>query len=264
MDKLFSIKDFAAFTGVKQSTLRYYDEIGLLSPACRGENNYRYYEPQQIFILNFINVLIDIGVPLAKIKDLMDTREPETVLELLNQQELELNKKLHELRSAFSIIQTYRKNIYSGIHRENEEMSVQELPETSVILGTQNDWTNQQTFYKPFINFCKMAKRVRINLRYPIGAYHSDFASFLEAPGKPHRFFSQDPVGNSKRRAGKYLVGYKYGYYGEFGDFAQKMASYAKEHNLNLIGPVFVKYVLDEVSKIKHEEYLAQIMVRVE
>ena len=72
---LLSIKAFAKYTGAKQSTLRFYDEIGLLSPSERGEeNNYRYYRPSQSMTLSFINVLIELGVPLADIKEMSDGR----------------------------------------------------------------------------------------------------------------------------------------------------------------------------------------------
>ncbi|MCL2739971.1 MAG: MerR family transcriptional regulator [Oscillospiraceae bacterium] len=260
---LFSIKDFAAFTGMRQSTLRYYDEIGLLTPICRGKNNYRYYEPYQIILLNFINVLIDIGVPLAKVKDMMKGRNPQGILELLNQKEADLNYKFNEIRTAFSIIQTYRENIQSGINQEEEDICVRDLPEANVVFGEKNDWSNQKSFYEPFIKFCNRANRLRINLRYPIGGVHNDMISFLEAPGQPHRFYSLDPLGNSKRRAGKYLIGYKRGYYGEFGDFPLKMQAYAKENNLIFKGPVYAHYLLDEISIKENEQYLAQIAVRV-
>ena len=113
------------------------------------------------------------------------------------------------------------------------------------------------------MNFCNSADDYRINLRYPIGGYHYDIDSFLNAPGQPDKFFSLDPLGNCTRRAGKYLVGYTKGYYGEFGDLPQKMASYAQEHNLVCSGPVYTVYLLDEVSVTKPDEYLARLSVSV-
>jgi len=40
---MFSISDFAKYSRTTRDTLLHYDRIGLLSPATRGENNYRYY-----------------------------------------------------------------------------------------------------------------------------------------------------------------------------------------------------------------------------
>lgn len=40
----YTIKEIADLAGVTTRTMRYYDEIGLLSPASMGENSYRYYD----------------------------------------------------------------------------------------------------------------------------------------------------------------------------------------------------------------------------
>jgi len=260
---LLSIKEFSKFTGVSQSTLRYYDEIGLISPISRGENNYRYYVPFQIILLNYINVLIDLGVPLSTIKDMNKCRTPDNVIDLLSRQEGKLDHQMHELRTAYSIIHIFRKNIQNGLTAAAGEVAVKEMGGTRYILGPKADFTNTKSFYKPFIDFCNSATEYRINLRYPIGGYHDSMANFLKAPGQPDRFFSLDPLGNCAGKEGKYLVGYRRGYYGEFGDVPQKMAAYAEEHNLAFSGPVFVLYLLDEISMIEPEEYLSRITVGV-
>ena len=260
---LLSIKNFSEFTGIKQSTLRYYDEIGLLSPVARGENNYRYYTPDQIIVLNFIKVLINLNVPLSTIKDLLINRTPESILELLGQQEIKLDAQLHALQTAYSVVHTFRENIQAGLLADISKFSVRVLEETSVIIGDTNTFDETGIFYKPFIEFCNKAEEKRINLDYPIGGYHESFDAFYKTPGQPDRWFSLDPRGNYKRQAGLHLVGYTQGYYGVFGDLPQKMVDYAQAHDLMIHGPVFVIYLLDEVSMIDPSKYLAQITVGV-
>jgi len=262
---LLSIKEFSEFTGVNQSTLRYYDEIGILPPAERGENNYRYYIPYQIIKLNYINVLVDLGVPLSVIKELNDTRTPESVVELLSRQESELDAKLNELRTSYSIIHKFRNNIQDGLMVHEGLIRLEYLDETRYVPGGLNDvsFKTDVSFYSAFIKFCKSADRRRINLRYPVGAYHEDISGFLKTPNRPDRFISMDPLGNSIRPKGRYLVAYKRGYYGEFGDIPQEMADYASENSLVMKGPVYVVYLLDEISIAEPEDYLARISVGV-
>jgi len=262
---LFSIKEFSNFTGVNQSTLRYYDDIGLLTPAERGENNYRYYTPFQIIKLNYINVLIELGVPLSVIKDMDVNRTPESIIELLSRQEDKLDYKLNELRTTYSIIHTYRKNIQRGLAVYDGLVRVEEIPDFRFVLGHLNnfDFKNHITFYKEFIRFCQAADDHHINLRYPVGAYHNDMFSFLQVPNRPDRWYSLDPFGKNICPAGNYLVGYKRGYYGEFGDIASKMADYAAERKLKCRGPVYVLYLLDEISITEPDEYLSRICVNV-
>jgi DNA-binding transcriptional MerR regulator len=261
---LLSIKEFSEFTGVNQSTLRYYDEIGILS-ASRGENNHRYYAPIQIIKLNYINVLVDLGVPLSVIRGMNESRTPESVIELLNQQEIKLDYKLAELRTAYSIIHTYRKNIQEGMMAQDGVIRIENMDETRYILGRLNDvnFKTDETFYEGFIRFCRSAPKRQINLRYPVGAYHDNINTFIEMPGRPERFFSLDPLGNSMLSAGKYLVGYCLGYYGEFGDTAKKICQYAQEQNLVFRGPVYVIYLLDEISRTESNQFLSKIFVSV-
>jgi len=261
---LLSIKEFSDFTGINQSTLRYYDEIDLLPAALRGENNYRYYAPFQIIKLNYINVLIDLGVPLSVIKDMDKQRTPENVIDLLRKQEVKLDYKLSELRTAYSIIHTYITNIQNGLMVEDGTVRVEKLEAAHYVLGGLNDFTkNNDTFYEEFIRFCQNANKRRINLRYPVGGYHENIDSFMKSPGRPDRFFSADPLGNSTRPEGNYLVAYNRGYYGEFGDMPQKILDYAQDHDLVFKGPVQIIFVLDEISIPEPGQYLSRFIVGV-
>jgi len=259
---MLSIKDFSEFSGVSQTTLRYYDEIGVLPPAMRGKNNYRYYTPMQIIILNFINVLIDLGVPLAKIKDVSEHRTPQIMVELLGTQEDILDARLHELRTAYSILHTYRKSIQTGLLADENFIGVKEMNEVKLVEGPQNDFRDSESFYLAFIAFCNSAEKHRINLRYPIGGVHDSMEGFLQAPSEPHRFYSLDPCGNTTRPGGKYLVGYHRGYYGQFGDLPEKFDKYAKDNGLIYTGPVYSHYLLDEVSVANPHNYLSRVIVR--
>ena len=260
---LLSIKEFSDFTGVSQSTLRYYDEIGLLPPAVRGDNNYRYYVPFQIIKLNYISVFVNLGVPLSTIKEMDADRTPESVIGLLGRQEGKINYQLYELQTAYSIIHTFRENIQAGLSVRDGEMGIEELDESHYVLGRTNNFIEGDTFYEEFVRFCQTAEEYRINLRFPIGGHHDDIDSFMRVPNRPDRFFSQDPLGNRVRPGGKYLVGYRQDYYGEFGDLPERMAGYAEEHNLVFKGPVHVIYLFDEVSMTEPGQYLSRISVNV-
>ena len=48
---------FAGFCGTTKETLRHYKDIGLLSPAHRGENGYFYYDVEQFYDFYAISIL---------------------------------------------------------------------------------------------------------------------------------------------------------------------------------------------------------------
>ena len=260
---MLSIKEFADFTGLPESTLRYYDKIGLLSPELRGENRYRYYTPVQAFTVEYLKVLIKVGVPLSTIKDMYKHRTPEGVLALLTRQEQKLDAQLHDLQRAYSILHTYRNTIQAGILADEHEIAVHTLGEAPIVLGQLTDFSKTDTFYIPFMAFYNTAHENKIDLHYPIGGYYQDINIFLKTPAQPTRFFSLDPRGNSKRNAGEYLVAHHKGYYGEFGELPQKLVAHARAHRLTFSGPLFITYLLDEISVADHKNYLSQIVVGV-
>lgn len=263
MKEFLSIKEFSKLSGIESSTLRYWDDIGLFSPAKRNpENNYRYYSPQQIIAVNFITVLSGLQIPLKTIDEIRNGRRPENVVELIEQQERQLDKEMLKLRERYSIIHVRRDLIKEGMMADAAELTVRELPEMALIIGADTNF-KEETFYEPFMRFCRQAESLRINLSYPIGGRHGSMEAFLKAPGQPEQFFSIDPSGNSRRVKAKYLVGYKHGYYGEFGDLPEKMVAYAQEHGLTFSGPVYAYYLLDEICLEDPSKYLSQVCVAV-
>ena len=49
------IGDVAQRSGVSAKTIRYYEDVGLIRPAVRGENGYRNYSNRDVEILRFIH-----------------------------------------------------------------------------------------------------------------------------------------------------------------------------------------------------------------
>jgi len=257
-----TIKEFAAFSGIEQTTLRYWEDIGLIDPAERNpENNYRYYSPVQQSTVNFISLLSSLGVPLKTIGEIKNQRTPESILALLEQQENILDMELHRLRESHTIIHRLRGMIKAGLEAETDQISVQRMEDAHYVLGPRNEWGEEPSFFETFMLFCKEAPRLRINLNYSIGGLHESVEAFLRTPGQPDFYFSIDPTGYDKRPAGDYLVGYARGYYGELGGLPQRMTAYAEEHHLTLHGPVRVIYLHDEICMRQQDQYLARVII---
>lgn len=261
---LLSIKKFSAFTGIEQSTLRYYDEIGLFSPVRRERNGYRYYSPMQIITVNLISVLGSLNFSLKHIGELKEQRTPESVMDLLEQQEFELDRELRRLRKSYSVIHVFRKLIREGLLADADKITVNTMKEMRIVLGSPNHFEEgEKDFYRNYIRFCEQARTFRIDLDFPIGGRFESMESFLQSPAMPTHFFSIDPSGHDKREAGRYLTGYTRGYYGEMGDLPQRMKAHAKTNQLAFSGPVYVVYLHDEISVKDPGNYLSQIMVQV-
>jgi DNA-binding transcriptional MerR regulator len=68
---MLKIGEFSRLSQTPVSTLRYYDDIGLLKPvSVDGFTGYRYYSADQLPTLNRITELKDLGLSLAEIVQL--------------------------------------------------------------------------------------------------------------------------------------------------------------------------------------------------
>lgn len=82
------ISEFAKITGIKRANLIFYDQIGLLSPEFRGENEYRFYTHRQLSSAYLISGLRSVGVSIKEIKQYASNRTPLKMIELFNKKNM--------------------------------------------------------------------------------------------------------------------------------------------------------------------------------
>lgn len=73
MENNHSIKQTSEILCIPKDSLRYYDKIGLVSPK-RGENNYRYYDDQDLLDLRYIEVMKFCSFSLSEINELLQLK----------------------------------------------------------------------------------------------------------------------------------------------------------------------------------------------
>ena len=256
---LYSISQFAKHTGIARGTLIFYDDIGLFKPFARESNKYRYYSPTQLMTAKVLNALRDFGVPLKRIIELNEQRTPEITLELLKEKQEEAEEAVRRAQSVCRVISTFRKLIEHGRTVDEKIISIQESDEIPLTLGIVNDFQGSPYYFNAFLESRREFKERGIDLNYPIGGYFNDMDTFLASPSRPSRFFSLDPAGGDKKKAGRYLIGYTIGSYGQVNDLPERLAAYAKEHRLAFEGPVYNTYLLDEMSVMDHNNYLLEV-----
>ncbi|GGA27432.1 MerR family transcriptional regulator [Psychrobacillus lasiicapitis] len=69
---MYSIGNLAKLSNSTVRTLRYYDEIGLLTPSQLSEGGHRYYEEQDVIKLQYIKILKEIGFSLITIREMLE------------------------------------------------------------------------------------------------------------------------------------------------------------------------------------------------
>lgn len=99
MKELFTIGQMSRLFAVKISTLRYYDQIGLLKPAYTDpDSGYRYYASPQFERLNTIKYLRALDIPLEKIAAFFAHKDALHLLRLLTEQQQIIRQQMAQLQ----------------------------------------------------------------------------------------------------------------------------------------------------------------------
>lgn len=101
MDKknLFSIGDVARLFHLSVSSLRHYEDVGLITPEyIDPDSGYRYYSSRQFEALNSIRYLRTLDMPLTEIADFLGNRDVERIEEKLLSQKQTVIAKQEELK----------------------------------------------------------------------------------------------------------------------------------------------------------------------
>lgn len=96
---LFPIGEVSKLFHISVSSLRHYENIGLLTPEhVSPDSGYRYYGTEQFEVLNTIRYLRALDMPLTEIEDFLKNKDIDRIEEKLRQQKQAVLKKQQELK----------------------------------------------------------------------------------------------------------------------------------------------------------------------
>lgn len=114
------VKEVAELTGISVRTLHHYDEIGLLSPGRRSESGYREYSDGDLETLQQILFFRELGFPLKKIKDVLNSRSFDRKEALILQKKMLLEKR-SRLDQMIHLVEKTIQHAEGEIFMTNEE-----------------------------------------------------------------------------------------------------------------------------------------------
>ncbi len=126
MKKYFRIGEISKLYHIGPDSLRYYEELGILTPK-RGENGYRLYCIDDIWRLNVIRDLRELGFSMERIQKYLENRTLDITQQLL-QEELEI---IQQRMETLSIL---RKNVNQRLEmiRQAKESAINEVVEKNI------------------------------------------------------------------------------------------------------------------------------------
>lgn len=123
---MYQISTFSKLSNTSIQTLRYYDNLELLTPKTIGKyNNYRYYTKDQLLILKKIKKLKSMGFKLKDISQIINRYDEKFLILHKIELQKEVNNKLKSIKEIEEIIdkiknkkQNYNQELVNLINQE--------------------------------------------------------------------------------------------------------------------------------------------------
>ena len=118
------IGELEARSGASRHTLRYYEQIGLISPL-RQTNNYRVYTAQTLQDLDFIQRAQSMGFSLGEIGEILDAQRNKLIdcadgAKLIEKKMAEIKLKIANLQSIYRYLDEERANLEASAAKQLE------------------------------------------------------------------------------------------------------------------------------------------------
>lgn len=118
---VYTVTNLAKISGVSVRTLHWYDEVGLLKPAYYGSNGYRYYEEEQLLVLQQILFFKELGFELKQIQSVLRRSDFDKMVALSSHRKV-LQKGLERTKQLIKTIDKTIEHLKGTKKMKEQEM----------------------------------------------------------------------------------------------------------------------------------------------
>ncbi len=280
--ELYTIGQVSGLCNIPIQTLRYYDEIGLLTPyKVDAQNNYRFYSKNEILSLNIIKHFKASGFSLEDIRELIKGQDISGLLMKLEQKLQETHQKIQELNYLKEKLETDIENLKVSrefsdfLIRKGEDpgergFELKTLPAFPVLFTRYRCPNNPASYIKRYSELGLIMEKYGLFRVGPLMAvFYDDYNQFDYNNADIEVCFPV--VGNLKecpsiRTYGGFLgvtLLHK-GLYSRMPESYGAALEWIEKKGLQFVGPATEKYILDATSTGIEENYVTEIILPVQ
>jgi DNA-binding transcriptional MerR regulator len=209
--------------------------------------------------------LRNLGVPLKEIMKFLEHRTPESVISLFEEQSKHIDRNVKKMVKAKKLLLTLKTIIEEGLAADEHSITAHWAEEESILLGPQIDYSTGKSIEEATLDFYKYCGDLDkdMDLNYPVwGVYSAERLMRHDWVG-PDKFYFKMPDAPDRKPEGLYVTGYTRGDYGQSDELYRRLTAYIEEHDLEICGPAYETYPLNEISIVNSRNYLMRISITV-
>ena len=261
--KYYKIGEISRLYKISSDILRHYDKIGLVSPDFIGENGYRYYSKKQIWKLNNIRNLRNIGVGLEDIKEFLDERNVSSANDIIEFQLEKIEDKIKKLEELKEELTSKLENIeFFKTFKDFNKPILKFIPKRKFLRSKGNfkqDWEidfelkilNEKTEYDS--DFILTNNEIGATLSKE-NFLKGEYSTFSET-------FIINDVKGEMMEEGYFLTIVFRGSYKESYKYYEILKKYILENNLEVIGDIYEIYHIEIHITEDENEYITEIQI---
>ncbi|HAP5435608.1 TPA: MerR family DNA-binding transcriptional regulator [Enterococcus faecalis] len=133
MEKNYTIKDVSELLNIPKSTIRYWDEQGLISTTRNEENGYRTFDLEDLFKIYDIDFYRKMGIP---IKDMLNLykKTPTDLYAAMEATEEQLGQEIKRLQHKYKEIKKRKLHLHALIDLETLVFSDEPIPFDKIVV----------------------------------------------------------------------------------------------------------------------------------
>lgn len=265
--KVFTTGEFAKMHQINNRTLHYYDNIGLFSPAFRGENGYRYYTYLQSPNLEMLLAMRELNMSIEEISSYIDSPSSGSLQHILQKKTAEIDDTIKRLKQLKLLLEKKETQIVFSEKVVLDQIELVTIQKESIFLSSKFANDHEEDYLEILTKHMQEVKNHRLfNQRYgtmlsieKIREENFDvydyYYSIVEEKQKNEHIFLKP--------AGKYIQLFSKGNWEQLPSVYKKIKKFAKDNGLKLIGYAYEEGI-NEMAISDLNDYITQILIRYE
>lgn len=169
-ERYYSIGEVSELCNISRKALRYYEDLGLITPDKKGLNNYRYYSRNTILLIPIIKYYKQMGFTLDEMKNLVAGCDYSTLLNQFNKKVREFEGLEKEIYNQKVFVTDWYNLISEAqfvIENDMQEVSVK-FKETQELCAMPYDFTGDYAEATINIEFTMFLEKHDLQITGPV------------------------------------------------------------------------------------------------
>ncbi|MDR0884957.1 MAG: MerR family transcriptional regulator [Clostridiales Family XIII bacterium] len=269
-EEYYSVGEAAKLCNISRKALRFYDEIGIISPDRIGENEYRYYKRDTLLMVPVIKYYKQMGFKLEEMRDFIAGATYVELEESFKTKKVTLKKELSRIEEQYTSVRDWYNLIVEAsvvIESNATDVGVKYF-EPSLLCYQDQPYKSDYKDAIINIEFTNYIESLENEITGPVIRYFGDVREKLAGKLEMNRILQKTildcPFGRTVTFGGKVMLScYHIGSHYRLSETYDKMFDWAGLHGYKCKDAAYERYVTDYWTTSDAEKHVTEVIIEI-